>query len=197
MSSGRWPVLPLSAPQFRPSFARRLARWLFERAGWRFVGDFPDLPKLVLIGAPHSSWWDGIWGLLAKVAIGADIGFMAKRELFFFPLGSVLRRLGGIPIERSATHGVVEQTVERFRRDRQLWLGIAPEGTRQRVARWKTGFWHIARQADVPILPIYFHYPLKTIGLGPLFTTTADIEADLARLQAFYAPWQGRHRGTN
>jgi 1-acyl-sn-glycerol-3-phosphate acyltransferase len=193
----RWPPLPRSVPQFRPSVARRLARWLFRIGGWRFVGELPDVSKLVLIGAPHSSWWDGVWGLLAKVALGVDISFMAKRELFFFPLGSVLRRLGGVPIERDATHGVVEQTVERFRQAGHLWIGIAPEGTRKRVTRWKSGFWHIARQAGVPILPIYFHYPHKTIGVGPLLAPSADIEADLARLRAFYAPWKGRHRGTN
>jgi len=197
LSAQRWPVLPPSLPQFRPSVARGLARWLFRIGGWRFVGDLPDVPKLVLIGAPHSSWWDGVWGLLAKVALGVDISFMAKRELFFFPLGSVLRRLGGVPIERDATHGVVEQTVERFGHAERLWIGIAPEGTRKRVTRWKSGFWHIAHQAGVPILPIYFHYPDKTIGVGPLLEPSGDIEADLARLRAFYAPWRGRHRGTS
>ncbi|ANB19748.1 Acyltransferase family protein [Dokdonella koreensis DS-123] len=196
MTAPAWPAMPPSAPQHAPGPGRRLARWLLERAGWRVTGTLPDLPKLVLIGAPHSSWWDGIWGLLAKVALGADIGFMVKRELFFFPLGTVLRRLGGIPIERSATHGIVDETAARFRRSERFWLGITPEGTRKRVTRWKTGFWHIARKAGVPILPIYFHYPDKTIGIGAPFVPSDDLDADLTRLRAFYAPWRGRHRGT-
>jgi len=183
-------------PQFRSHWGRRLARWIVARAGWKLAGEFPDVPRLVLIAAPHSSWWDGVWGLLVKTAIGADVSFMAKRELFVGPLGWLLRRLGGVPIERSATHGVVEQMSERLRTQPKLWVGIAPEGTRKRVTKWKSGFWHIARNAGVPILPVYFHYPERTIGVGSPFDTSDDMQADLARLRAFYAPWQGKRRGT-
>ena len=148
-----------------------------------------------MIVAPHSSWWDGVWGLLLKVALGVDIAFMGKRELFRGPLGWLLRRLGGIPIERSATHGVVEQMVDRFQASPRLWLGIAPEGTRRTVVKWRSGFWHIARAAGVPILPVYFDYPSKTIGIGALFRPGGDMDADLAALKAFYRPYRGRHRG--
>ena len=157
----------------------------------------PDRAKLVLIAAPHSSWWDGVWGLLMKSALGLDVSFMAKRELFTGPLGWLLRRAGGVPIERSESSGVVEQMTARFAASERLWLGIAPEGTRKRVAKWKNGFWHIARNAGVPILPVYFDYPSRTIGFGPLFEPTADLAADLAALHAFYAPWRGKHRGTS
>jgi 1-acyl-sn-glycerol-3-phosphate acyltransferase len=156
----------------------------------------PDRPKLVLIAAPHSSWWDGVWGLLFRSALGVDVAFMAKRELFIGPLGWLLRKLGGIPIERDNPSGVVGQMTERFASADRFWLGITPEGTRKRVAKWKNGFWHIARKAGVPILPVYFDYPTRTIGLGPLFETSADLDADLAALRAFYAPWRGKHRGT-
>lgn len=187
--------LPPSMPQYPQNAWRRLARWVLERCGWRFVGEYPDVSRLVLVGAPHSSWWDGVWGLLVKVAIGARVSFMAKRELFVGPLGWLLRRLGGIPIERSATHGLVDQMVARFAEQPQLWLAIAPEGTRRRVDKWKTGFWHIARAAGVPVMAVYFHYPERTIGFGPVFETTADVDADVARIRAFYAPWKGKHRG--
>jgi 1-acyl-sn-glycerol-3-phosphate acyltransferase len=120
---------------------------------------------------------------------------MAKRELFRGPLGWVLRRLGGMPIERSATHGVVEQMVERLSRQPRLWLGIAPEGTRKPVAKWRSGFWHIAQRAQVPILPVYFDYPSKTIGIGPLFEPGNDMSADIAALRDFYRPFRGRYRG--
>lgn len=187
--------LPAGMPQHQQNGWRRLALWVFTRAGWKVVGAFPDVPKLVLIAAPHSSWWDGFWGLLAKSALGIDIAFIGKQELFVGPLGWGLRRAGGIPIERDHAHGLVGQMTERMRDADSLWLGIAPEGTRKRVVRWKSGFWHIAHDAGVPILPIYFHYPEKTIGVGALFYPSDDRDADLAKLRAFYAPWQGHNHG--
>ncbi len=190
------PALPPSMPQFRRSSWRRLCAWLLSASGWRLVGALPDRPKLVLIAAPHSSWWDGVWGLLCRSALGADISFIAKREIFVGPLGWALRRVGGIPIERDTANGVVRQMAARFADHERLWLGIAPEGTRKHVTQWKNGFWHIARAAGVPILPIYFDYPSRTIGIGPLFEPGTDLGDDLARLRAFYAPWRGRHRGT-
>jgi 1-acyl-sn-glycerol-3-phosphate acyltransferase len=182
-------------PQFPDRAWRRVFRAWVKASGWRLEGEFPDSAKLVLIVAPHSSWWDGIHGLLFKVALGADITFMAKRELFRWPLGGLLRRLGGVAIERRAAHDVVEQMVERFRTSERLWLGIEPEGTRKAVVKWKSGFWHIAREAGVPILPGYFDYPRKVIGLGPLFRPTGDTDADIGALRAFYEPFRGKHRG--
>lgn len=187
--------LPASMPQLAPHAGRRLVRWFVTACGWKLRGEFPDVARLVLIAAPHSSLWDGIWGLLIKIAIGADVSFMAKRELFVGPLGWILRQLGGIPIERSATRGVVEQISARFGGQPKLWIGIAPEGTRKPVKKWRSGFWHIARAAGVPILPVYFHYPERTIGIGPLFHPSADVDADIRKLREFYAPWQGRNHG--
>src|SRR4051812_9160906 len=191
------PTLPSAVPQFRQNIWRRLCAWLLRACGWRFAGEFPDRPKLVLIAAPHSSWWDGAWGLLLRSALGIDVSFMAKRELFAGPLGWLLRRVGGIPIVRSQSSGVVEQMTARFAMSERLWLCVAPEGTRRRVTKWKNGFWHIARNAGVPIVPVYFDYPTRTIGFGPLFEPTDDIAGDLAALHAFYAPWRGKHRGTH
>lgn len=186
--------LPPQMPQLRDGWQRRFCRAVLRAAGWRLTGQFPDLPRVVLIAAPHSSWWDGVWGLLMKVAMGADVRFMGKQELFRGPLGGLLRQLGGMPIDRAAAQGVVEQMLDQFRRHDALWLGIAPEGTRKPVTRWRSGFWHIAHAAGVPILPVYFHYPDKTIGVGQPLETSADMEADLARLRAFYAPFRGKHR---
>jgi 1-acyl-sn-glycerol-3-phosphate acyltransferase len=182
-------------PQFPARRWRQVYRAWVEASGWRLEGELPDVPKLVLIVAPHSSWWDGIWGLLFKVAMGLDIAFMAKRELFRWPLGGLLRRLGGVPIARGEKGDVVRQMVDRFQRVDRLWLCIEPEGTRKAVKRWKSGFWHIAAQAGVPILPAYFDYPRKVIGLGPVFYPTADTDADIAALRAFYAPFRGKYRG--
>jgi len=187
--------LPPAMPKLADTWRRRWCRGILRLAGWSLVGRFPDTPKLVLIAAPHSSWWDGIWGLLVKAAIGADVHFMGKQELFRGPLGALLVKLGGIPIDRGSAQGVVEQMTRRFAEHDTLWLGIAPEGTRRHVEKWKSGFWRIAHDAGVPVFPVAFHYPDKTIHLGPLFDTTDDMAADTARLRAWYAPFQGKHHG--
>lgn len=185
--------LPSAIPQFRQNRWRRLAARAFHACGWHVQGQFPNESRVVLIAAPHSSWWDGLWALLLKIALGIDVSFMGKRELFVGPLGWVLRRLGGIPIERTAAHGLVEQFVERLRATPRLWVGIAPEGTRKAGARWRSGFWHIAHSVGVPILPVHFDYPSKTIGVGPLFHTTDDMSADIAALVAYYQAFRGKH----
>ena len=187
--------LPVRMPTLPDQGGRKACRAALRLCGWSVVGSFPDLPKAVVIAAPHSSWWDGVWGLMLKAGIGADVHFMGKQELFRGPLGGLLRRLGGMPIDRAAAEGVVGQMVEQFRRREKFWLGIAPEGTRKPVTRWKSGFWHIARAAGVPIVTVWFNYPDKTIGIGPVFETSNDMDADLARLRAFYAPFKGKHRG--
>ena len=170
---------------------------MLRLGGWRVVGEFPDLPRVVLIGAPHSSNWDGIWGFAAKLALGLDIRILGKHQLFWGPLGPLMRALGIIAINRGAASGVVGQMAQQFRGADRFWLGIAPEGTRKPVARWKTGFWKIAHAAQVPVLPVYFHYPDRVIGIGPPFATSHDMEADLVRLREWYRPWQGKHHGTD
>ncbi|MCA0392595.1 MAG: lysophospholipid acyltransferase family protein [Proteobacteria bacterium] len=191
------PPLPPSAPRVKPNaFTRWLGRSVLRLGGWRLVGPLPDVSKLVLIAAPHSSNWDGIWGFAAKLALGFEVRLLGKAQLFWWPLGPLLRRLGVIPVDRSSPHGTVQQAVEMIRRSERIWYALAPEGTRKRVERWKTGFWKIAHEAQVPILPAYFHYPDKRIGVGPLFATTGDMAADIAALRAWYRPWIGRNRGT-
>ena len=188
--------LPPSLPRSRPNrFARWLGRSILRVAGWRVVGAFPDVPRAVLIGAPHSSNWDGLLGLAAKVALGVDVRIFAKHQLFWWPLGPLLRRMGVIEVNRGDARGLIDQVLVHFQREERFWIGIAPEGTRKRVERWKTGFWKIARAADVPVVPAYFHYPDKIIGIGEPFFLGDDMEADIARIRAWYAPWQGRNHG--
>lgn len=188
--------LPPNAPRVKANaFARWFGRTLLRLGGWRMQGRFPDIPKLVMLGAPHSSNWDGIWAFAAIMAMGLDVNIVAKRELFRWPLGPLLRKLGVIEIDRKAAQGVVEQINQRMRTSERFWLGIAPEGTRKRVEQWKPGFWKIAKAANVPILPVYFHYPERIIGVGPLFETGHDMQADIARIRAWYAPIRGKYRG--
>lgn len=188
--------LPASAPRTGHRFGRWFGRTLLRLGGWSMTGAFPDLRHVVIIVAPHSSGWDAVWGLAAKLAMGLEIHFMAKAELFRGPLGWLLRALGGVPVDRRAPNGVVGQAVEGLRGRQTHWLVIAPEGTRKRVERWKTGFWHIARAAQVPVVCAYFHYPERRIGIGPAFGMTDDLDTDMARIRAYYAPWVGKNRGT-
>lgn len=196
MSGPAFPTLPPQVPQLRPSVAGAVCRWIYRALGWRVVGEFPDVPKLVAIAAPHSSNWDVVFGLLVKIGLRLDVRFIGKREAFFWPLGALLRNFGGIPIDRSAAQNVVETMRGEFAQHDRLWLAIAPEGTRKPVKKWKSGFWRIAHDAGVPILPVYFHFPERVIGIGPLMHPSADLDADMARIREFYRPWKGKNRGT-
>lgn len=188
--------LPPSAPRQGNALTRWLGRAILRVAGWRVAGTFPDLPRMVIIIAPHSSFWDGIWGIAGMLALGVRIEFMIKAELFKGPLGWFLRLIGGIPINRSRAHGTVEQAVARLQRDEPTWLLIAPEGTRRRVEHWKNGFRRIALGANVPVLCTYFHYPDRTMGLGELMELSDDEAADMAKLREWYRPYMGKNRGT-
>jgi 1-acyl-sn-glycerol-3-phosphate acyltransferase len=152
--------------------------------GWRVEGDIPDLPKMVLIVAPHSSNWDFIVGVAAKAAMRLRVRFLGKDALFRFPLGYVMRYLGGIPVDRSTANDVVASVVEEFGRCTRMLLAVAPEGTRKPVSRWRTGFYHIARGAAIPILPIAFDWNTKTIRIAEPFSPTGDLEADLRELRS-------------
>lgn len=190
-----FPGLPPSAPSAHGGMFRAFARFLLRLGGWKFVGAFPDVPHLLLIAAPHSSAWDAYWGLLVKIAYGMDISFLAKRETFWFPLGPLLSWLGGMPIDRRSASGVVEQVAASFAANDRKWVVLAPEGTRRAVDKWRSGFWHIAKRANVPLCGVYFHYPERTIGIGPVFDLTDDADADIARIRAWYRPYQGKNRG--
>ncbi|WP_240732474.1 1-acyl-sn-glycerol-3-phosphate acyltransferase [Dyella terrae] len=190
------PPSPPSAPKLNSRFWPWLARVLLRMSGWRLVGTLPDVPKLILIGAPHSSYWDGLWGLLMKIGLGVDINIMIKKEVLDGPLGLILRPIGMIPINRKAALNVVDQMVERFNAKDRLWLGITPEGTRKKVTHWKSGFLRIAHDANVPIQTLFLDYPTKTFTLGPVVTTTDDHEADMARIRALFKPYRGKHRNT-
>jgi 1-acyl-sn-glycerol-3-phosphate acyltransferase len=185
------PPRPPNAPFVRTGLSRVLgAAWL-RASGWRLTGTFPDVPKAVIIVAPHSSNWDGLHGLAMKQVLGLDVRFVAKRQLFWWPLGPILRSLGAVAVDRSAATDLVTEAVAQFDSRERFWLCLTPEGTRKPVARWKTGFWRIARAANVPIVPAYFHYPEKRIGIGPALMPGDDMQADVERLRTFYAPWQG------
>ncbi|MBO9880868.1 lysophospholipid acyltransferase family protein [Xanthomonas sp. D-109] len=193
----RLPAAPPNIPMVKPSrFMRWLGRTALRMTGWRVVGEFPDVPKLVMIVAPHSSNWDGFLGFAVKFAVGFEVRVLGKTQLFWWPLGPLLRKLGGIPLDRKSPRGVVEQAVALIRGAERMWYVITPEGTRKRVEKWKTGFWKIAHGAQVPIFPVYFDYPSRTVGLGEVVWTSEDMQADIAAIREWYRPWRGKHRDT-
>jgi len=176
------------------AFSRALGRFILRLLGWRIEGEVPNLPKMVLIGAPHTSNMDGVIGLATLAALGLRAGTMIKDSAFHGPLGVLLRWLGAIPINRRSPKGVIEQSVEAFNRSEHFMLLIAPEGTRHAAAAWKRGYYHVAASAGAAILPAACHYGTKIITFGPPLVPTGDHAADEQRLHRFYAQYGlGRH----
>lgn len=176
-----------------PRRGNRLTRWLgrtlLRLFGWRIEGRaLPDEPKLVVIGAPHTTNWDFIGAVGTMLALGLDVGWMGKHTLFRRPFGGFMRLLGGIAVDRDAASGVVRETAEAFRVRNRLWLALTPEGTRSDKVAWKSGFYRIARLAGVPILMVALDARRRRVEIGPLLRPGADEEADWARIKAFYEP---------
>ncbi len=146
----------------------------------------------MIIAAPHTSNWDFVVGISAKLALGLRLTFLGKDSLFRFPLGVLMRAWGGIPVDRSESHDVVSDIVAEFARRDRLVLALAPEGTRKRVDRWRTGFYHIAHGAGVPIVPVALNFGERAIQIGAPFHTTGDMERDLVVLHARFDGVVGR-----
>lgn len=170
------------------------ASWVLLRlTGWRTHNAPPDIPKYVIAGAPHTSNWDFVYAIAFAFVFKIRIFWMGKSSLFRFPFGPYFRWMGGIPIDRSKPHGVVAQTIEKIKNADRLILVVAPEGTRKSVPKWKTGFYHVARGANVPIVLAFLDYKKRTGGFGPVFTPTGDIDADMREIRSFFATISGRH----
>jgi 1-acyl-sn-glycerol-3-phosphate acyltransferase len=162
--------------------------------GWRIEGEIPDVKKFVIIAAPHTSNWDFPITLAVSFALKIKIYWMGKAVLFRWPFGAACRWLGGIPIDRSRSHNVVEQSVQAFRERDELIMVIPPEGTRKKNSYWKTGFYHIARGANVPIVMGFLDYRRKVGGIGTTFYPTGSIEKDMQEIKTFYATITGRRQ---
>lgn len=169
------------------SFMHGLAKLLFRLGGWKIEGTVHQPPRFVLIAAPHTSNWDAFIMLAAAYIFRVKLAWFVKDSAFFFPLGTLIRFFGGVPIDRRARTNVVSQAVARFQESERLILAVPPEATRKKSPFWKTGFYHIARDARVPIVLGYIDYRLRVAGLGPAFTPTGDIEADFSVFEEFYA----------
>ena len=168
-----------------------LARFILRIGGWTAVGTGPDEPRAVIIAAPHTSNWDAFWALSYKVAVGLDVKFFAKQSVFWFPLGTLLRALGGVALDRRRAGTAVNQAIEMFKTEESFYFGLAPEGTRKKTRGWKTGFYRIAIGADVPVYLGFLDFKAKRVGIGPQLKLTGDPSIDLAFCRNFYADIAG------
>ena len=166
---------------------KQIAKVILKTSGWELVGEVPCLDKAVYIAAPHTSNWDGFWLLVGKTVLDLEARFLAKHTLFWWPLSPILSWFGAIPIDRSRDAGVVEQLVDLLRTSDRLNLALAPEGTRKWTPHWKSGFYHIAIEAEVPIVLAFIDYKNKRMGIGETFRPSGDQDHDLEHLRNFYA----------
>ncbi len=170
-----------------PGFRARFASWMLRLSGWRVVLAQPVPPRCVVVFYPHTSNWDFPTGLMAKWMLGVHFRFIAKNSLFATPLGPWLRRWGGIPIDRSGQTGAIARLAVQFAGHEDFKLVVAAEGTRSRTERWKSGFYHLARAANVPVALSFIDYRRRETGVGGYIDLTCDVAADMARIAAFYA----------
>ncbi len=175
-----------STPIITP-LLRLLAIVILKIIGWKAIGRPVENARFVLIGAPHTSNWDFPLMLLVVLKLRLKVYWMGKNSLFPFPVGWFMKWLGGIPVDRSRAHNLVDQTVTQYQENPEMIVLVPPEGTRSKVKEWKTGFYRIAVNAQVPVLMGYVDVSKKEAGLADFFHPTGDIDVDMPAIRAFYA----------
>ena len=186
------PPVGASVPRRGSAAARAFGRAALRAMRWQITGEIPDLPKFVVAVAPHTSNWDFVVGMAAMFALDLKITFIGKHTLFRWPIAGFMRWLGGVPVDRSASHGLVGETVAAMDRLPESVVAIAPQGTRSPVRRFKSGFLHIAKGARVPVVLASLDYAARCVRFGPMFTPGDDVDADLRRVEAFFANVRGK-----
>ncbi len=170
-----------------------LAIFYMRAFRWKKEGRIPNVPKFVMIAAPHTSNWDLPMTLILSLAFRMKVFWLGKHTIFRPPFGWLFKWLGGIPVDRRQANNLVTQCIQTFQRSERLIMIIPPEGTRSKVRYWKTGFYYIAHGAGVPISLGYVDYKRKAGGMGPTVITTGDIEADMMKIRSFYAGVTGKN----
>jgi 1-acyl-sn-glycerol-3-phosphate acyltransferase len=178
-----WQTLGTQVPRSGNKVTRWLGRALLRSFGWRLQGELPNRPKFIIAVAPHSSNFDYILTVGVILSLGLKSSYLAKASLFWFPLGVLIRGFGGIPIDRNSSNGVVGQMAQLFRESPRLVLGIAPEGTRRKVNRWRSGFALIAQAANVPVQPAVVDYQQKVVTFTDLIDDVSNAEQTLVQVQ--------------
>lgn len=166
---------------------KAISKLILRLMGWKVVGEIPkDMPKYIMVAAPHTSNWDFVIGSSFGYQLGIEAKFLGKSQLFKWPYGFLFRAMGGIPVDRTKHNSLVAFTVDLFNKCDELIIGLGPEGTRRRVERWKMGFYHIAVGANIPIVLAFMDYKRKEAGVGAIIHPSGDLEADMAKVEAFY-----------
>ncbi len=171
---------------------RRISQWILKTAGWTLSAPLEEPAKSVLVVAPHTSNWDFIMGKLSYWALGRESSFLMKKSWFFFPVGNLLRSMGGIAVDRGRRSSITDQVAEEFKKRSNFHVAITPEGTRKRVKKWKMGFYQIATKAEVPIELAYFDYSKKEVGIKKIIIPSGDFDADLKEIREYYKDVKGR-----
>ena len=166
---------------------------LLHIMGWKVINDFPDLKKYVIIAAPHTSWQDFPVAIMAKFAVSLKANYIGKASLFNGPFGFIFRGLGGAPIDRAKSDNKVQAIVDVFNAKEQFILAMSPEGTRQKVTKWKTGFYYIAKGANVPIVMITLDFQHKKLKVSEPYYLTDDMEADFRDFHQYFEGVVGKH----
>ncbi len=182
--------LNLTAP---PTLVQRLVMGTASLLGWEIHIEEPLPSKCVIIGAPHTTNWDFFAAMAIRGATGYHFNWVAKDVIFVGPANWFFRKLGGIPVNRRSTNNFVEQMVTAFNEKKEMLLAIAPQGTRSVQTHWRSGFYHMAMGAGVPIALGYADYVKKIVGIGPILHPTGDLTADFEHIKAFYAGIVGKH----
>jgi len=173
-----------------PRIGNAVSRWIAESVlkimGWEITGVFPNEPKLVFIGAPHTSNWDMVLAVAAMQSVGLRASWMMKRQAFFWPLGGLFKRLGGVPIDRSAKNDVINQMANWFQAQDKAYLGLTPEGTRSKVQSYKRGYLRIAYAAKIPVFLVAVDAKNKHVVLDKVWPLTGDIDIDNRNIKAYY-----------
>ena len=173
---------------------RALSRLYFRISGWKLQGELPaEVRKCVMVAAPHTSNWDFPIARATFFLLKIPVKFLAKKELFFFPFGTVLKALGGIPINRKKSNNLVEEMTKMLKENDELVLLIPAEGTRKPVKKWKSGFYYTALNAGVPIVLGFMDYKEKIAGIGPVIYPTGDYDKDIAEIKDFFKDKTPKH----
>ena len=172
---------------------KKLSLWIFKIVGWKAVVTVDEPQKSVICVAPHTSNWDFLIGKLYYWSLGRKSGFLMKKSWFFFPLNYILRKMNGIPVDRSKRNSVTDQIAEEFSKHETFHIAITPEGTRSLVKKWKMGFYHIAVKANVPIQLAYIDYAKKEMGITAILYPTGDEAADFLKIRDYYKNVTAKH----
>jgi 1-acyl-sn-glycerol-3-phosphate acyltransferase len=172
---------------------RKIIAFFLKKRGWKIVLKMGIPAKCILCVAPHTSNWDFVIAISLYKSIGGNPRFLMKKDWFFFPFGNLFRYMGGIPVNRDKKNSLTQQMVELFKKKDQLQLAIAPEGTRKQNSSWKTGFYHIALAAHIPIPLIYIDYGKREIGMEQIFHPSGNAEKDIQEIKDYYKNIQAKH----